>query len=330
MLTIGRFAGLPWNVRWKLLSWLERIWEGALELSTDLEHRTANDWIASLEHGQAVLSTIWNPLALWLTGNELRALSADAFLSALKAFFLSRAHDSRVYVLPPASRAFLTERATAALADSGVTIIPKVQPNRLDYRDDRLVGVRLSDGSAVQGNWYVSALPIEKLTPLLPERWLSRYAYFQQITELSTTPWTVVEWPIADRSTHPRQILAGNGAVPITSLIPFESDHRTLVRLSIPGHRALQEIRGEIAIPLDALRLAPENSLLDETIAPPRHERILTLSPGAKTRRPIQRSPIANLLLAGAWTDTGWPANLESAVISAERCADVIGHARPA
>jgi uncharacterized protein with NAD-binding domain and iron-sulfur cluster len=40
--------------------------------------------------------------------------------------------------------------------------------------------------------------------------------------------------------------------------------------------------------------------------------------------RPIQRSPIANLLLAGSWTDTGWPPNLESAIVSGNRCADAI------
>jgi uncharacterized protein with NAD-binding domain and iron-sulfur cluster len=54
---------------------------------------------------------------------------------------------------------------------------------------------------------------------------------------------------------------------------------------------------------------------------------VLALPPGTKVRRPIQRSPIPNLLLAGAWTDTGWPANLESAIASGERCAEiVIGH----
>jgi len=50
----------------------------------------------------------------------------------------------------------------------------------------------------------------------------------------------------------------------------------------------------------------------------------LALTPGTKVRRPIQRSPIPNLLLAGAWTDTGWPANLESAIVSGERCAEII------
>jgi hypothetical protein len=51
---------------------------------------------------------------------------------------------------------------------------------------------------------------------------------------------------------------------------------------------------------------------------------ILSLRPGAKLHRPIQRSPIANLLVAGAWTDTGWPPNLESAIVSGNHCADAI------
>jgi hypothetical protein len=51
---------------------------------------------------------------------------------------------------------------------------------------------------------------------------------------------------------------------------------------------------------------------------------ILSLRPGAKLHRPLQQSPIANLLLAGSWTDTGWPPNLESAIVSGNRCADAI------
>jgi uncharacterized protein with NAD-binding domain and iron-sulfur cluster len=50
----------------------------------------------------------------------------------------------------------------------------------------------------------------------------------------------------------------------------------------------------------------------------------LALQPGTAVARPIQHSPIPNLLVSGAWTDTGWPANLESALVSARRCVDHI------
>jgi uncharacterized protein with NAD-binding domain and iron-sulfur cluster len=56
-----------------------------------------------------------------------------------------------------------------------------------------------------------------------------------------------------------------------------------------------------------------------------RHDQAaLSLNPGAALLRPIQKSPVNNLVIAGAWTDTGWPANIESAILSAARCAEII------
>jgi uncharacterized protein with NAD-binding domain and iron-sulfur cluster len=61
-----------------------------------------------------------------------------------------------------------------------------------------------------------------------------------------------------------------------------------------------------------------------------RHDQAaLSLNPGAALIRPIQQSPVKNLVIAGAWTDTGWPANIESAIVSAVRCAEIIA-GRPA
>src|SRR5439155_12224986 len=44
-------------------------------------------------------------------------------------------------------------------------------------------------------------------------------------------------------------------------------------------------------------------------------------TPEEQPHRPGTRAPIANLFLAGDWTDTGLPATLESAVVSGERAA---------
>jgi len=323
MLTIGRFAGLAWSIRWKLLSWLEQIWEGALELSTDLEHRTALNWIASLGHGEEAVSTVWAPLAHWLTGNDLQTLSADAFVAVLKPFFLAHSTDSRVFMLSPSSQAHLKERAAKALVDSGTTLLTGVTPVRIDYQDDRLTGVRLSDGSTLQADWYVSALSAKQLTPLLPERWLSRYAYFQQITELSTRIWTIFQLRITQPSTQFRLILGGTGPIPILTLSPDEFSQGTTVTFAVPGPHDPPDIVEPLALLLRKTHLSADR-LLPQALSSVRHQGPLALTPGAKARRPLQRSPIANFLLAGGWTDTGWPDNLESAIVSAERCARIV------
>jgi uncharacterized protein with NAD-binding domain and iron-sulfur cluster len=56
-------------------------------------------------------------------------------------------------------------------------------------------------------------------------------------------------------------------------------------------------------------------------------------APGARRLRPGPRTAIDRLALAGAWTDTGWPATMEGAVRSAHAAARValaaVGKERP-
>jgi uncharacterized protein with NAD-binding domain and iron-sulfur cluster len=47
-------------------------------------------------------------------------------------------------------------------------------------------------------------------------------------------------------------------------------------------------------------------------------------APGVGELRPTQRTPIPNLYLAGDWTDTGWPATMESAVRSGMLAAEEV------
>jgi 15-cis-phytoene desaturase len=49
-------------------------------------------------------------------------------------------------------------------------------------------------------------------------------------------------------------------------------------------------------------------------------------TPGAESNRPATQTPIAGLLLAGDWTDTGLPASMESAVHSGFAAAEVVLH----
>src|SRR4029077_13946800 len=44
-------------------------------------------------------------------------------------------------------------------------------------------------------------------------------------------------------------------------------------------------------------------------------------APGTQVLRPGPRTAVQRLLLAGAWTDTGWPATMESAVRSGRAAA---------
>jgi uncharacterized protein with NAD-binding domain and iron-sulfur cluster len=53
------------------------------------------------------------------------------------------------------------------------------------------------------------------------------------------------------------------------------------------------------------------------------HGATFRAAPGARALRPGPRTALPGLLLAGTWTDTGWPATMEGAVRSGRAAAQI-------
>jgi uncharacterized protein with NAD-binding domain and iron-sulfur cluster len=311
-----------------LASWLERLWEGDERLPADLEQRTAGEWLAALGQSAQTRRMVWNPLAQWLTGNDLSALSADTFVSAVRPLFMKTRSDSRISIMRNSLLTCLVQPITQSLAKADAAILRNTEAVELRYEHDHISGVLLRDGSLLQADWYITALPPQQLTPLIPERWLTRYAYFQQLALLESSDSTIILAETEQPCANPRLILLGDTA--FHSVLATESGpDRTTFSLVTTDSRFTQAQLSQDFEPLipdllTSLGLLCPGSTIAATRRRTIPNAILSLRPGAKLHRPIQRSPITNLLVAGAWTDTGWPPNLESAIVSGNRCADAI------
>jgi len=323
-----RFAGIPWKERWRLASWIEQVWEGEAQLPADLEQRPADDWLASIGQSAQTRNLVWNPLARWLTGNDLATISADTFVRTMKPVFLSTRPDNRISIVQGTLQTCFVQPIIESLKNGNTTILRNAEVTQLRYEQDRISGVLLKDGSLLQTDWYVATMPPHQLTPLLPERWMTRYAYFQQIAELRSIDRTILHVQAEHVCATPRLILLSDTPFHSVLVTAPTSDHTgfSLITTDSQFAQAQPDSRLDIAIP-DLLRswgLLMAESRLASTHHRTISNAILSLKPGTKLHRPIQRSPIANLLVAGAWTDTGWPPNLESAIVSGNRCADAI------
>jgi uncharacterized protein with NAD-binding domain and iron-sulfur cluster len=325
--SIGRFTGLSWKERWTLISWLEQLWEGSAHLAGDLEHRTAADWLTSIGQHRSLQRSIWNPLAEWLTGAELHALSAKAFVATLTPVFLARSTGHRISLPSQTWNEALIQPMLHALSGAGATILLGAQAVQFHYEHDRVTGVRLKDGSLQQADRYIAALPPHQLTPILPERWLSRFAYFQHITELVMLPSAVVQVKVTSSPISPlspRLILLADGPFRWVLVRPSGIGH-TLCSLALARDQAMNWPHSSQAyLTLQSLGLLVDHARPGTPVQENLPHVSLSLRPGADVQRPIQKSPICNLFLAGAWTDTGWPANLESAITSGDRAADML------
>jgi uncharacterized protein with NAD-binding domain and iron-sulfur cluster len=322
-----KFSGIPWNERWRLASWVEELWEGDERLPADLEQRTADEWLMSIGQSVQTRRIVWNPLARWLTGNNLSTMSADAFVTSMRPFFMRTRSDSRISVVQDSFQACLIGPITDSLVQVGATMSPGTV-SHLQYERDQISGVLLRDGSLLHADWYVSALPPQELTALVPERWLTRYAYFQQLTELRSIDSTILHVQAEQPCPNPRlvllndttlhSVLATASALDCTLFSLATTDNESFpARLNSRLDRTVPDLLRSLGLLMPERRIT---SIFPQTM----RNATLSLKPGTKPQRPIQRSPIANLLIAGAWTDTGWPPNLESAIVSGHQCADVI------
>lgn len=329
-----KFSGIPWKERWRLASWVEQLWEGDERLPADLEQRTADEWLASIRQSVQTRRVVWNPLARWLTGNDLSAMSADAFVTSMRPLFLSTRSDSRISVLRDSPQSCFVQPITEVLTQVGATILCNTEATQLRYEQDHISGILLRDGSLLQADWYVAALPPHQLTPLLPERWLTRYAYFQQIAELRSVDRTIIHVHAEQPCATPRLVLLSDTSFHSVLATAATPDHTcfSLITTDSQFAPAQPDSNPDRLIPdlLRSLGLLMPESRITSTGRRTIPGAILSLRPGTKLHRPIQRSPIANLLVAGAWTDTGWPPSLESAIVSGNRCADAIASDRSA
>jgi squalene-associated FAD-dependent desaturase len=328
---VALFTALSFRDRWCLLSFLERTWEGDPPLPQNLELRTADAWLEETGQSQAARATVWNPLSRFLLGDDLKTVSAAMFANMLKRCFLSRLRDSTVAIPPTEAGRWLLDPLRELVLRAGVTLRLNSTAARLVFDDDRVTGVHLHNGETLAADWYIAALPHRALSALIPERIVTHFAYFQQLAHLADSPALAVHLRFDARLSASRLVLlAGRTFHWMVSRPERESQGEVVwVSAVAAGTAALLDLADSALIraaqrdavdAMPALASAPLSAA--RVVREPRAW--LSLRPGTRAMRPLPRSPFANLLVAGDWTDTGWPASLESAIVSGERCAEAI------
>lgn len=326
--SLAIFSGMPMQDRWRFLMWVERTWERDPALPVDLESHTAEVWLRGIGQSESARTHVWTPLCRFLAGDDLRTVSAAALLSALMQCFLWSRRHSRLAVPVASMGELLHQPLRKALIDMGVAL--KIgYADRLDFSQQSVTRVHLKGGDVLTADWYVVALPRRHVTPLLPERVLTRFSYFEHIGTLVDIPAVAVHLRLDEAVHLPRVILLAERTFHWMCITPAADDRHSVISLVITGESKRLDLPDK-----DLLRFAEEElQCMVPALSAARRlsHRIvrtpwayLSLKPGTTAHRPLQRSPFSNLLLAGAWTDTGLPSTVESAIVSGNRCAQTI------
>jgi squalene-associated FAD-dependent desaturase len=214
-------------------------------------------------------------------------------------------------------------------AEHGVTMRLNAGVKSVEIEGGRVTGVTLRDGERVASDWCVVAVPFERIGALLPEAFAGRETLLKQVAGLTHSPITSVHlWfnrPVTDL---PHAVLVGclgqwvfcrgeatAGEWYVQVVVSAARDLKPL------GH---DEIERQIVDELRRVFPDAAGARLLRTRVVTEHAATFSAVPGVDRFRPGPRTAVPNLVLAGDWTATDWPATMEGAVRSGYAAAEVV------
>lgn len=297
--------------------------ERALELEQD--GYTLGRWLSERGQGPRALDALWDLVALPTL--NVRASDASLALGAfvLQTGLLERADGGDVgFHLRPLSET-LGAPALVALREAGVDV-------RLGWRveevgvEEKVLAVR-GNGGELRSPAVIVAVPHARaagmLEPLLgvPAR---------AFGELGSSPIVNIH-VVYDRRVCEHEFAAGVGTPVQYVFDRTEAAGVTkgqYLAVSISGAQeemqmSAESLRERYLSALERLFPRARQARVLRYVASREHAATFAALPGVEHKRPAARTAIPGLALAGAWTDTGWPATLEGAVRSGHAAAQV-------
>jgi squalene-associated FAD-dependent desaturase len=293
----------------------------------ELDRRTFGDWLSDLGQSERSLAALWDLIAL----PTLNVPAAEASL-ALGAFvfqkgLLASADAGDIGFHVGTLGETIGDPAERALIDAGVEF-------RLGWRAQALR--RADDGFEVEGpddglsaDAVVVALPHTRAAALI-EPLLAPTA--AALAQLGSSPIVNVH-VVYDRVVCEQPFAAGVGT-PVQYLFDRSAAGGAppgcqYLAVSLSGaEREMQltvdELRERYLVALATLLPAARAARVETFFVTREHAATFRAGPGVGALRPRARTDVAGLALAGAWTDTGWPATLEGAVLSGHAAAEVV------
>ena len=288
-----------------------------------------NDWL--LAHGQtrSTIDRFWGVVLVSALNESVDKLGLKYARKVFIEGFLSHRDGFVVHVPTVPLGELYGESLRTWFTRNLVEIRENAGVRQLVIEDGRVSHLKLRTGATHSAEWYVLAVPFERVLDLLPAELVKRDLYFDNIRNLAPSPITSVHlWFDRPVLRMPHVVLVGCESQWVFNrgeLVPGEFYLQVVVSAS--GElKALgrEEIERRIVRELKRLFPATAAAKLLRARVVTEHAATFSAVPGVDRWRPPQASPVANLAVAGDWTATGWPATMEGAVRSGYLAAESI------
>ena len=303
---------------------------------------TIGGWLRRQGQSERSIELFWSVILVGALSDPLDRISlsaarkvfVDGFLAARTAYELE---------VPKTRLGEIQGRVAARLAERDVAIHLGTPVGQIDGDGRRATGVMLCDGRRREFDFVVVAVPWGRVRSLFPDVMLAAIPALQRAKRiLPATITTMHLWFDRPITTLPHAVLVGRLGQWVfnhgpRSVSPDASEPGYYYQVVInalrePAGRRREEVVAEVRGDLEAVWPQAREARLLRWRLVSRPEAVFSCRPGLERFRPAQQTPIENLMLAGDWTATGWPATMEGAVrsgyLAVEAVLRSLGHSK--
>jgi squalene-associated FAD-dependent desaturase len=296
-------------------------------------HETVEAWMRRWKQTPHLVRALWEPLCIAALNEPVETASAQLFATVIRRSFLAGAADSTIYLSKVGLSELFAPEVKRLLEMCKSVVRVQTPVTSLRFEGSTLREIQLGDGTSLQPEAVVSALPWHVLRGLLPAEsklaracreigdapivslhlWMDRPILDEPFVGLLDSP---VHWVFSRNHIH--------------GVDPDQPGH--IITAVVSGARKLIDLSAQALEELTLKELgrflpqAREAKVLHRMVYKARSATFAT-TPETETLRPGNVTEWSNLWLAGDWTDTGLPATIEGAILSGRRAAEVVDNA---
>ena len=331
----------PMHLSGLLLKWPELGWNDRIQIAwglfrlmrlkpvVDHDEALAIDWLRSIGQKPSAIANFWATILVSALGEQIDRVTLGAARKVLIDGFAT--NRSGYHLLVPQQRlsSLIGSSAIAKLEASGAVIQLSSPVKGLRWKESVCQGVELSDGSVLNADSVVVAVPWHQVDRLFldhrmdaPETvrlWLDRPCTLESSPITGVHTWWDKPWLDQPHAILIDRLCQWVFEHPAAQL---ERSNEYYYQIVISGSRQLP--RGRQQATLDAVvedlraifpKAVVANLLRGKVVTDP--NAVFSVAKGALKARPrVDLFAENRLWLCGDWTNTGWPATMEGAIRS--------------
>lgn len=285
---------------------------------TDLDQITMLDWLKEKKQPKRVIDRFWSQVLVSAVNEDLDRMAAAHGFQVFWLGFLARkdCYEMGVPSIPLGD--LYSSEAWDRIRTVHLSLRSPVE--RVIVEQNKVRGV-VVNGETFTADYYVCALPFEKVPGLIPELGLD-------ISAFEHSPITGIHLWFDRKVTN----LPHGTLLDRTIQWFFNKGQGRYLQLVVSASRGLLPLSRNEVIDLALRELGeflPEvrGAKLEKAHVVKEARATFSAKPGMEALRPGNAASIPNLFLAGDWTKTGWPATMEGAVRSGYLAAEAVAKA---